>query len=217
MGTLLNLTLGAVFVDQVEELDLGPGGERIYDTLLGRLSDPLGPRKLLAVANPASTLHWVYRRLVSEETRDPGARYVHVAMSDNAANLPADYVAQMQATRSSRPHWFRTFVLGEWGAIEGAAYPEFAEDIHVVEPFETPAWWERFESMDHGANSPTAWHAWAADGDGNLVVFDEYYSPGLVSKHAPEIARRRKHGNGLNRWGSGTPVGLTRRSGRSTA
>ena len=64
--------------------------------------------------------------------------------------------------------------------------------MHVVEPFEIPAAWERFESMDHGANNPTAWLLWAVDYDGNLVVCDEYYSPGLVSRHAPEILRRRK-------------------------
>src|SRR5262249_42960701 len=76
-GKLLNLTLGGVFIDQIEELDAGPAGERLFDTLLGRLSDPRGPRKLLAVANPAATTHWLYRRLVAEATRDAAARYVH--------------------------------------------------------------------------------------------------------------------------------------------
>jgi phage terminase large subunit len=191
-GKLLNLTLGGVFVDQIEELDLGDGGERIFDTLLGRLSDPRGPRKLAAVANPASTLHWAYRRIVNEQTRDPGARYVHVSMGANAAPLPADYVQAMEATRITRPFWFRSFGLGEWGAFEGAAFTEFDPAVHVVEPFEIPTTWERFESMDHGANNPTGWLLWAVDYDGNLVVADEYYSAGLVSKHAPEVLRRRR-------------------------
>jgi terminase large subunit-like protein len=195
---LLNLTLGGIFVDQIEELDLGDAGERIFDTLLGRLSDPRGPRKLAAVANPASTLHFVYRRLVNEATRDEGARYVHVSMRDNAEHLPADYVAAMEATRTSRPFWFRSFVLGEWGAFEGAAFTEFDPAVHVVEPFELPTPWERFESMDHGANNPTAWLVWAVDYDGNVIVADEYYSPGLVSKHAPEILRRRSGGWEVN-------------------
>jgi hypothetical protein len=33
-GKLLNLTLGGVFVDQIEELDLGEAGERIFDSSL---------------------------------------------------------------------------------------------------------------------------------------------------------------------------------------
>jgi PBSX family phage terminase large subunit len=203
-GKLLNLTLGGVFVDQIEELDLGDAGERIFDTLLGRMSDPRGPRKLMAVANPASTLHWAYRRLVNEASRDEGARYVHVSMRDNAEHLPADYVAAMEATRATRPFWFRSFVLGEWGAFEGAAFTEFDPAVHVVEPFELPSGWERFESMDHGANNPTAWLLWAVDYEGNLVVADEYYSPGLISRHAPEIIRRRKqwweNGQGNTCW-----------------
>jgi PBSX family phage terminase large subunit len=189
---LLNLTLGGIFVDQIEELDLGDAGERIFDTLLGRLSDPRGPRKLAAVANPASTLHWAYRRLVNDATRDHGVRYVHVSMRDNAEHLPADYIAAMETTRTTRPFWYRSFVLGEWGAFEGAAFTEFDPAVHVVEPFELPTGWERFESMDHGANNPTAWLLWIVDYDGTLIVCDEYYSPGLVSRHAPEILRRRR-------------------------
>ena len=133
-----------------------------------------------------------------------GARYVHVSMRDNAEHLPADYVAAMEATRTTRPFWFRSFVLGEWGAFEGAAFTEFDPAVHVVEPFEIPSGWERFESMDHGANNPTAWLLWAVDYDGNLVVADEYYSPGLVSMHAQEILRRRKqwetNGQGNTCW-----------------
>jgi PBSX family phage terminase large subunit len=190
-GKLLNLTLNAVFIDQIEELDPGPDGERVFDTLMGRLSDPRGPRKLLAVANPSGTTHWVYRRLVNEKTRDPGACYVHVELTDNRAHLPADYIEAMEATKESRPHWYRAFILGEWGSFEGAAYPDFDNAIHVVEEFIIPDEWERFESMDHGVASPTAWYAWAVDHDGNLVIFDEYYTPGLVSTHAAEILRRR--------------------------
>ena len=70
----------------------------------------------------------------------------------------------------------------------GQAYEEFSEALHVVDSFEVPAHWQRFESMDHGSNNPTAFHAWAADHDGNLVVFGEYYSPGLVS-NVPRYAR----------------------------
>jgi hypothetical protein len=45
----------------------------------GRLSDPGGPRKLLAVANPSGLTHFVHRRLVDEKTRDRDVRYVQIA------------------------------------------------------------------------------------------------------------------------------------------
>jgi hypothetical protein len=188
----LNLTLGGVFIDQVEELDDGDAGERILDTLLGRLNDPRGPRKLLCVANPAGLIHLGLlpsrRRADARSRRRLPARH----LTDNAANLPPDYVAAMEATRLTRPAWHGTYVEGLWGRFEGAAFEEFSETIQMVRPFKIPEHWGRFESLDHGANHPTHVPAWASDEDGNHVVFGEYASPGLVSRHAAEIRERRK-------------------------
>ena len=170
----------------------GDAGERILDTLLGRLNDPRGPRKLLCVANPSGLTHWVYRRLVDEPTRDRDARYVHVTLRDNAANLPADYVEAMEATRLTRPAWFATYIEGEWGRFEGAAFEEFSEEIHVVRAFPVPEHWERFASHDHGLNHDSVFLAWAADEDGNVVVFGEYSKPGIVSEHAAAFLERNK-------------------------
>jgi hypothetical protein len=87
---------------------------------------------------------------------------------------------RMLATKATRPHWYRARILGEWGSFEGAAYEEFEEGVHVVRPFDVPEHWSRFESLDFGANNPTAYLVWAADEEGNLVVADEYYAPGLA-------------------------------------
>jgi PBSX family phage terminase large subunit len=191
VSKILNLSIAGALVDQIEELDPGDAGERVFDTLLGRLSDPRGPRKLLAVANPAGLVSWQYRRLINETTCDPGVARVHFTLRDNEANLPIDYVAAMEATRLTRPHWHASFIEGRWGAFQEQAFEEFSDQVHVVEPFVLPSGWERFESMDHGANNPTCWLLWAVDYDGNLIVCDEYYASGLVSQHAPEILRRR--------------------------
>jgi hypothetical protein len=191
VSKILNLSLAGVLVDQIEELDPGDAGERVFDTLLGRLSDRRGPRKLLAVANPAGLVSWQYRRLINETTCDPGVARIHFMLRNNEANLPTDYVESMEAMRHTRPHWYASFIEGRWGAFEGQAFEEFDPALHAVEPFELPTSWERFESMDHGANNPTCWLLWAVDYDGNLIACDEYYSSGLVSQHAPEILRRR--------------------------
>jgi PBSX family phage terminase large subunit len=189
---LRGLTLGGILIDQVEELDGGVAGERIWDTLLGRLSDPRGPRKLIAISNPAGLTHWLYRRVVNPRTRDKGVAHVHFRMTDNP-HLPADYIAEMMATRETRPHWFRSFVEGTWGSFEGQAYEEFDPAVHVFEPFVMSSDWERALSLDHGAANPTAVHAWAVDFDGNVLAFGEYYEAGqLVSDHARAIRHRCK-------------------------
>lgn len=187
---LRGLTLGGALIDQVEELDEGAAGERIWDTILGRLSDPRGPRKLLAISNPAGLTHWYFRRVVNEATRDPRVRHVHFRMTDNP-HLPADYVADMLATKETRPFWYRSFVEGVWGAFEGMAYEEFDPAVHVIEPFAIPDAFERLLSLDHGAANPTAVHAWAIDYDGNSICFGEHYEAGwLVSDHARAIVAR---------------------------
>jgi hypothetical protein len=200
------LTLAGVLVDQIEELRYD-GGEHLYNEIIGRLSDDRGPAKLLAIANPAALTHWVYRRMVDEKTCDAGCRVVHFTMRDNAENLPADYVGQMLATEETQPHWYRTFVLGEWGAIEDAAYPEFDRRTHVVPAFDIPAHWRLFESMDHGIGNATAWLWYAIDTDGNAVVVDEHYLEGeLPDVHATAVKAKREHWRNTDEDGKPTPM-----------
>jgi hypothetical protein len=75
---------------------------------------------------------------------------------------------------------------------EGLAY-RFSEHFHVVHgAWEPPSSFERFESADYGSNNPTCWLAWCTDYDNNLVIWDEFYEPGLPSEIAPKILARRK-------------------------
>jgi hypothetical protein len=180
------LTLAGAFVDQIEELHYEEG-ERLYDELLGRLSDGRGPKKLLAVANPAGLTHWLYRRYY--ETPDPRSAAVHFTLFDNEQNLDPDYVESMRVTKNSRPGWYRTFVLGEWGAIELAAYQ--LEPEHLISGFKLPEHWRRYEGMDHGLRQG-AWLASAVDPDGNIVVHHELYRGGLPSEVAPLVLGMRQ-------------------------
>lgn len=76
---------------------------------------------------------------------------------------------------------------------EGLAY-RYSEKLHVVAPFAVPDDWDRFEHMDYGLSAPTAWYAVAVDFDGNLVVFDGVYEPGLPSVIAPIVKQHRAAG-----------------------
>jgi len=181
-----NLSLGGALVDQIEELRY-EDGERLYDELLGRLSDPRGPRKLLAVANPAGLTHWLYRRYV--QTPDRGTALVHFTMRDNAANLPPGYVDDMEATKETRPGWYRTFVLGEWGAIEDAAYT--VEPDHLIGSFRLEDSYSRFEAADYGLNG-APWCLWVVDYEGNLVAYDMLYEKGLLPSQLVPLVRAKQ-------------------------
>ena len=119
---LRGLTLGGILVDQLEELDGGLDGERVYDTLLGRLSDPGGPRRLIAITNPAALTHWVYRRLVNPATRDANVRHVQFRMADNP-HLPADYVAEMLATKETQAALVPVVRRGRVGGVRRDGVP----------------------------------------------------------------------------------------------
>ena len=122
----------------------------------------------------------------------PYVRRVHFTLRDNAANLPGDYVADMEATKLTRPHWFRSFILGEWGAFEGQAYPEFADAIHVVEPFEcrrggsgSNQWITVRRTRRRGMRGPrTTTGTWSCSVSTTRRVE-------LVSHHAREVLRLR--------------------------
>lgn len=109
---------------------------------------------------------------------------------ENRENLaPAFYeelIAEYEGTRLGRQELEAELLLDE-----GLAY-RFSEHVHCVPAFDLPDTWDRFECMDFGSTNPTAWLAVAVDHDGNLIVFDEYYEPGLPSQTAPEILERRR-------------------------
>lgn len=58
-------------------------------------------------------------------------------------------------------------------AGENVSFPEFAEAIHVCEPFEIPEHWRRWASVDNGYNDPYAWYKYAVDEDGTVYVYYE--------------------------------------------
>ncbi len=165
------------------------------------------PMRVRSTGNPGGVGHmWVKRRFI--DNRKPGVIFVPAKLSDNPGIDQEDYRSRLELMDSV---FVQQLLDGDWGAFEGAAY-RIEDDIHFISPFEIPDAFDRFESMDYGLNAPTAWLAWAVDYEGNLIVYDEYYKPGLPSETAPVILARR---NAL--WKSslayGDPNSLAMRTG----
>jgi hypothetical protein len=165
------------------------------------------PIRVRATANPGGIGHgWVKKRYI--DAREKGVEYIPARVSDN----PGLDVVEYEESLMHLPEMLRKQLLdGDWGAFEGAAFPEFDKEIHCVRDTELGKHWDRFESMDYGLNNPTCWLAWAVDTDGNLVVFDSYYKPALPSESAPVVLLRRHD------WRStvcyGDPQSLAQRTG----
>lgn len=77
--------------------------------------------------------------------------------------LGDDYVANLFQVGSE--NLVKAWLSGDWSVIEGAFFPEWSTDKHVIRPFEIPANWLRFRSGDWGSARPFSIGWWAVVGD----------------------------------------------------
>lgn len=197
-----NVTFGCMFIDQIEELDSDrqmageESYEALYETMCSRLSDPRGPRKMLAAANPGPTDHWVYKRFHPDSSvRQPQTRYIHVTLYDNASQLPEDYLPRMERRRIYDPLWFDRFILGKWGAYGGKRFSMFNEKQHIIDPFPIPPGWEIVEGIDYGYYAPTVVEWVAIDHYGlHYAVAEHNAEKKSIAHHAKQMrAIRAEH------------------------
>ena len=105
-------------------------------------------------------------------------RFIPASLADNPYLMEG---GQYEANLLSLPENQRRQLLeGDWAVADGAAFPEFRQSVHVVEPFEIPHNWVRFRSADYGYSSWSAVHWYAIDpAFETLIVYRELY----LSKH----------------------------------
>jgi Terminase large subunit, T4likevirus-type, N-terminal len=140
------------------------------------------PVRVRSAANPGGIGHgWVRQRFISD--RDPQVVYIPAKVRDNPGLDADDYE---QRLRKLSPLLAQQLLDGNWDVFEGMAYPMFTDALHVVDAFDVPESWERFESLDPGTTNPASILAYAVDYDGNIVVFDELYVDEPVP-HLPDL------------------------------
>lgn len=106
------------------------------------------------------------RRFIPATLRDNPYLYQEGSYEANLLSLP-----EMQR---------RQLLEGDWAIADGAAFSEFKQSIHVVDPFKIPVEWRRFRSCDFGYSSWSAVHWYAIDpAYETLIVYRELY----VNKH----------------------------------
>lgn len=105
-------------------------------------------------------------------------KFIPARLHDNPY-LYAD--GRYEASLLSLPENKRRQLLdGDWTISDGAAFPEFRIQTHVIEPFEIPSDWRKFRSCDYGYSSFSCVHWFCIDPiDETLILYRELY----VSKH----------------------------------
>lgn len=184
---LLSLNLAWFYIDEVTETT-----ERVWLTLLGRLRHPAGPRAAWATTNPNGH-DWVWKRFHPDAGVADDNRKIFLQPTMSNPHLPPDYIEMLMGMPSE---WKKRFVYCSFDTAAGMIWDMWDSSIHAYDHEVTgrfPAYWKRFESMDHGRRNPTAWLFFTVDPDGFVIVEDEYYVEGLLpSQHAPAIRAQRQ-------------------------
>lgn len=203
-----SMNIGAVFVDQIEEIS-----ENTWIACIGQLRRKLSSRRSFATANPAGH-DWVWKRFVRrggmnenytlvegqiwrEDVPPPKCQAdVKEIYCDNP-NLTWDYIVD----RLSQPErWVQRFVYGSWDNYEGLVWDMFDEKIHGIKPFEIPSWWNRYVVMDYGHRNPTAVGFFAVSGDGDVYLYDLHYEADQWVDYHSEMIWRKVGDDVITRW-----------------
>lgn len=100
-------------------------------------------------------------------------RFIPAKLFDNP------YLAEdgmYEANLLSMPeHQRKQLLEGNWDVNEGAAFPEFNREVHVVEPFVIPHSWTKFRACDYGYSDHSGVVWIAVTPSEQLVVYRELY------------------------------------------
>ena len=106
-------------------------------------------------------------------------RFIPATLFDNP------YLAEdgmYEANLLSLPeHQRRQLLEGDWDINEGAAFPEFNRNIHVIEPFDIPNNWVKFRACDYGYGSHTGVVWLAVTPAEQIIVYREMYVSKVIA------------------------------------
>jgi hypothetical protein len=175
------------------------------------------PPGFRATGNPGGPGHqWVKSRYIDPAPGgnkvivdpDTGLKRIYIPsrVTDNAY-LGADYIQRLKASGSEA--LVRAWLDGDWTVIEGAFFPEFTFERHVLRPFPVPADWMRFQSIDWGSASPFSVGWWAVASDAYSV--DDHLLPRGAIVRYREWYGASKPNVGLKMTGAEVTAGILHR------
>ena len=155
----------------------------IYQECRMRVLDRCG--EIFGTMTPLKGLTWVYNQIYLNENNDKEVWYEQMEWADNPY-LSKDEVENMTKNMSEEEIESRRY--GKFRSSSGLVYPEFDENVNVIEPFDVPKEWQDMISIDPGLHNPLSAHFYCVDYDGNVYVVAEHYEAEKdVAYHANRI------------------------------
>lgn len=159
--------------------------KEIYDECRMRVLDKKGD--IFGTMTPLKGLTFIYEEIFLNKFNSKNVWYEFIEWADNP------YLSKSEIkllTESMSDSELQSRRYGLFHTDTGPVYPEFDENIHVIEPFDIPFDWQDTLSIDPGLKNPLSCHFYAVDYDGRVFVCGEHYEKGLsVEEHAESIKR----------------------------
>ena len=76
---------------------------------------------------------------------------------------------------------------GDWNVAEGAAFSEFSQREHIVDPIDVPHNWIRIRGCDYGFSSPSCVLWGAVDSDGCIWIYRELYQTKQTAENLADL------------------------------
>ena len=157
----------------------------VYEECRMRVIDKNGD--IFGTMTPLKGLTFVYEDIYLNPKNSPDIWCEFMEWADNPF-LPASEIKALTETLSAEQLETRRY--GRFKANSGLVYPEFDENVHVIEPFNVPADWYDTISIDPGLKNPLSAHWYAVDYDGTVYVIAEHFeAEKSVEYHADKIKR----------------------------
>ncbi len=155
----------------------------IYDECRMRVLDKKG--EIFGTMTPLLGHTWVYDEIYLNRYQNREVWYEQMEWADNPF-LDAEEVELMSDSMSREDLDTRRY--GRFCGKGGLVYPEFDENIHVIDPFDVPFEWQDTVSIDPGLKNPLSAHFYCTDFDGNIYVVAEHYDREKnIDYHAEKI------------------------------
>jgi len=159
-----------------------------WEALTTRLRNGVMPyQQLIADCNPSAPTHWLKKRCDGGVCKMVQSRHednprLHDGRGWTAPGLV--YLSKLDNLTGARKQRLR---YGRWVQAEGVVYEDWDARVHLVDPFDVPASWARYWSVDFGYTNPLVVQRWAEDLDKRLYLYREFYQTRTLVEDAARL------------------------------
>lgn len=152
----------------------------------GNMKEEFVPR-MYFTCNPGGVGHqWVKRLFIDKDYRgsEKAEDYLFIPSNvyENKYLMERDpnYVRTLENLPEDRK---QAMLYGNWDIYDGQFFPEFDRNLHVIEPFEIPEYWNRYIALDYGLDMFAVLFV-AVDTKGKAYVYNEIHKSDLIVSEA---------------------------------